>query len=185
MSASSPAHSGATALVPPITVCCPSTTTLYPDSGSAFPATSGTPRPTKPFGAFGTFALDWYVGSANTSLTPPPVAPSFAESSFHTCSLPIALPEIANFVPPHATTNGLAAGKSTVGVPSVLPSDEPSSPAATSTVTPIVDASWHAEFSASRDCSVHELSGPPQLIEIIDGSSFASCTAVVTASINP
>src|SRR5271154_1144672 len=94
-------------------------------------------------------------------------------------------PEIVKRVPPQATTNGLAAGKSTVGVPSALPSEDPSSPDATRTVTPIVDASSHAEFSASRDCSVQESSGPPQLIEITEGFSFASCTAVVTASINP
>src|ERR1700728_4111895 len=42
------AHSGATALVPPITVCWPSMSTWYPVSGSALPATSGTPRPVPP-----------------------------------------------------------------------------------------------------------------------------------------
>ncbi len=67
----------------------------------------------------------------------------------------------------------------------MLPSDAPSSPDAARTVTPIVAPSSHAEFSASRDCAVHEFSGPPQLIEMIDGFSVASCTAVVTASMNP
>src|SRR5580704_4962180 len=185
MSASSPAHSGATALVPPITVCCPSTTTLYPDAGSASPATSGTPRPAKPFGAFGTFALCWKLGSANASLTPPPVAPSFDDSSFQVCSLLIEVPERANFVPPQPTRNGLDAGKSTVGFPLVLPSVEPLSPDAASTVTPIVEASWHAELRALRDWAVQESSGPPQLMEMIDGFSLASCTAVVTASMKP
>ncbi len=45
--------------------------------------------------------------------------------------------------------------------PVVLPSDEPLSPEAARTVTPIVEASWHAELSALRDCSVQESSGPP------------------------
>ena len=67
----------------------------------------------------------------------------------------------------------------------MLPSDDPLSPDAARTVTPIVEASSHAEFSASRDCSVHESSGPPQLIEIMDGFRFVSCTAVLMASMNP
>src|SRR5215472_5955894 len=95
------------------------------------------------------------------------------------------LPERVNFVPPQPTRNGLDAGKSTVGFPLVLPSDEPSSPDAARTVTPILEASWHAEFSASRDCAVQEFSGPPQLIEMIDGFKVASCTAVFTASMKP
>src|SRR5512146_2816698 len=44
-----PAHSGATALVPPTAVLWPLATILYPVTGSALPATSGTPRP-EPFG---------------------------------------------------------------------------------------------------------------------------------------
>src|SRR5580693_2956792 len=185
MRANRPAQSGATALVPPITVCWPSTSTLYPLSGSAFPATSGTPRPANPFGAFGTFALCWKLGSAKASLTPPPVAPSFAESSFQVCSLLIEVPERANFVPPQPTRTGLDAGKSTVGFPLVLPSVEPLSPEAARTVTPSVDASWQAELRALRDCAVQESSGPPQLMEMMDGFSFASWTAVVMASMKP
>src|SRR5580700_2697162 len=185
MRANRPAQSGATALVPPITVCWPSTSTLYPVAGSASPATSGTPRPTNPFGAFGTFAPCWKLGSANASLTPPPVAPSFDASSFQVCSLLIEEPESVSFVPPQPTRKGLDAGKSTVGFPLVLPSDEPLSPDAASTVTPIVEASWHAELSASRDCAVQESSGPPQLMEMMDGFSLASCTAVVIASMKP
>ena len=42
-----PAHSGATALVPPTTILLPSTLTWYPELGSASPATSGIPRPRK------------------------------------------------------------------------------------------------------------------------------------------
>ena len=76
-------------------------------------------------------------------------------------------------MPPQATTKGLAAGKSTVGAPLALPSDEPSSPDAARTLTPIIDASWHAELSAFRDCSVQEFSGPPQLIEMIEGFSVS------------
>src|SRR5580704_8539525 len=49
----------------------------------------------------------------------------------------------------------------------------------------MVAASSHAEFRASRDCAVHELSGPPQLMEMIEGFNLASCAAVVTASMNP
>ncbi len=131
------------------------------------------------------FALCWKLGSAKTWLTPPPVAPSFAESSFQACSLLIEAPEIVSFVPPQPTRKGLDAGKSTVGFPIALPSDEPLSPDAASTVTPIVEASWHAELSALRDCAVQESSGPPQLMEIMDGLSVASCTAVVTASMKP
>src|SRR5271155_4473264 len=92
---------------------------------------------------------------------------------------------MVSFVPPQPITKGLAAGKSTAGVPSVVPSELPLSPDAAKTVTPMVEASSHAEFSASRDCAVHELSGPPQLIETIEGFNVASCTAVVTASMNP
>src|SRR5580693_8778499 len=115
MSAINPAHSGATALVPPITPDCPSTSVSYPVVGSASPATSGTPRPTFPpaLADGGTPALLWYVGRGNTSLTPPPVAPSLLANSFHTVSLAMLLPVACNFVPPHASTFGLDAGKST------------------------------------------------------------------------
>lgn len=44
MRAMRPAHNGATALVPPMTVFWPSTRTSYPVAGSASPQTSGTPR---------------------------------------------------------------------------------------------------------------------------------------------
>ena len=72
-----------------------------------------------------------------------------------------------------------------MSAPFVEPSEAPLSPEATSTVTPMVAASWQAEFSVLRACSVHEFSGPPQLIETIEGRKFVSCTAVVSASINP
>src|SRR6185437_6369373 len=109
-----PAHSGATALVPPTAVLCPLATILYPVTGSALPATSGTPRPREVVGAgppgglgclrSGSAAsavdagpplapaettLACHVGTPNTSLYPPPPAPppwDPAVVSFHTVS---------------------------------------------------------------------------------------------------
>src|SRR5437867_970398 len=105
-----PLHSGETALVPPMTSELPPTSiTRYPVLGSASPATSGTPRPTLPLGDFGTLALDWYAGRGKILLTPPPVPPF---PWFQTTSLVMVLPEPSNFVPPHASANGLDAGKS-------------------------------------------------------------------------
>src|SRR5262245_18910260 len=108
-SATRPAHRGATALVPPIASIEPSTSTLYPVIGSAFPATSGTPR----FWLVG-FAPFWYVGREKEALNPPPVAPCPVERSFQTTSL-LMLPFAATSsrVPPHASENGHDAGKST------------------------------------------------------------------------
>src|SRR5206468_4252471 len=55
-------------------------------------------------------------------------------------------------VPPQASANGLEAGKSTCSLPSSWDwsrmSEEPSSPAATQTVTPKVAASWNRESMA-------------------------------------
>src|SRR5436853_496311 len=53
------------------------------------------------------------VGNGNTPLTPPPVAPSLTLVSFHTTSLTIEPPRAVSLVPPHASTDGLEAGKST------------------------------------------------------------------------
>ena len=107
------AQSGATALVPPITMLWPSTRTWYPVSGSASPQTSGTPRPPAlPVGA-GTLAFACQEGSAKTLLTPPPVAPSPLACSFHTTSDVILLPLPISLVPPQPRTCGLEAGKST------------------------------------------------------------------------
>src|SRR5437870_844586 len=101
----SPAHSGATALVPPMTCVAPPTSlTLYPVFGSASPATSGTPRPAVPFGDLGTLAFDWYAGRANALLTPPPVP---LVLSFQTTSLLMVVPDPSSFVPPHPRANGL------------------------------------------------------------------------------
>src|ERR1700751_49482 len=89
--AMSPAHSGATADVPPIGCRWPSTTTRYPVTGSALPATSGTPRPVRPPPAgVGTPAFAWQDGRGKVSEIPPPPAPSLFASSFHTTSEVIA-----------------------------------------------------------------------------------------------
>src|SRR5262249_13329727 len=105
-------------------------------------ATSGTPRPWKweGFTDAGTFEFAWYDGRGNVSLTPPPVAP-LPEPLFHTTSLVILFPDDCSRVPPHASTWGLEAGKSTCAAPSDTPSAEPSSPDAQQTVTPRTAAS--------------------------------------------
>src|SRR2546427_12852932 len=112
----SPAHRGATALVPPMTVSMPSARTSYPVAGSASPATSGTPRPPPAAGAGGTSAADCQIGLAKMRLTPPPVAPPVGPS-FHTTSLDSDDPDAVTLVPPHARANGLAAGKTTTSRP--------------------------------------------------------------------
>src|ERR1700685_1561375 len=188
MSAINPAQRGATALVPPITSGLPSTRVTQPVVGSAFPVTSGTPRPTLWLGLAeaGTPALACQLGTGvKKSLMPPPVAPSLFASSFHTVSLLMELPEAPSFVPPQARTLGLEAGKSTWLSPSVTPSVEPSSPAATQTVTPIAAAAWNASSIEVMACAVQDDSGPPQLIETIEGLLVLSCTAVVIAFRKP
>src|SRR5580704_2034613 len=132
----SPAHNGATALVPPITMALPSTRILYPVSGDASPATSGTPRP---FEDPLRFACQ--LGCGNTVLKPPPVAPPCGWS-FQTTSLEIVDPLPARRVPPQASTCGLEAGKSTWFLPSLTPSEDPLSPDATVMVTPSAAADW-------------------------------------------
>src|SRR5579864_2828010 len=117
MRAHSAAQSGATALVPPITVDTPSTRTAYPVVGEASPATSGIPRPLKPaVGEGGTPAFACHDGNGNCWLIPPPVAPS--PGSFHTTSLMMSVPDDDSRVPPHPSAKGLEAGKSTWGRPS-------------------------------------------------------------------
>src|SRR5271170_1208345 len=79
-------HRGATALVPPIVICFPSTTTSYPVSGEASPETSGTPRPVLAPGLAegGTPAAACQDGKGKSALTPPPVAPPLGKSSHTT-----------------------------------------------------------------------------------------------------
>src|ERR1700691_2791930 len=181
--ATRPAHKGATALVPPITVVWPSTRIVYPVLGSASPETSGTPRPPVLAADPGTFAFACQLGSGNWLLTPPPVAPSLLASSFHTTSDTSVGPLASSLVPPQASTCGLEAGKSTL-LP-VAPSVEPLSPAATVMVTPSAAADWQAASSAVMACEVQLDSGPPQLIEITLGLLVVSCTALLTASMKP
>src|SRR5438445_8022515 len=184
--ATSAAHSGATALVPPITVATPSTSTWYPVAGSASPQTSGTPRPGPPPGLAdgGSPAPACQPGGANTALMPPPVAPP-PGPSFHTVSSGRPAAATDSRVPPQASTWGDEAGKSTWARPSPTPSPDPASPEAQQTVTPTAPASAKTASKARSACTVQLPSAPPQLIEITDGALARSCTAAVTASRNP
>src|SRR5580698_6231493 len=122
----SAAHSGATALVPPTTCGCPSAMIWYPVSGSAFPATSGTPRPAacEVPAETGTPAVACHEGTGKASLTPPPPAPP-PDPSFHTVSDEMTPAAVATrLVPPQASACGDEAGKSTCGCPSVTPSED-------------------------------------------------------------
>src|SRR3954451_21274094 len=96
---------------------------------------------------------------------PPPVAPL----ELHTTSPVIPLDDALSRVAPQPTTCGLDAGKSTCALPSRTPSLEPLSPAAQNTVIPTAAASTNAWSNALNACGVHAGSGPPQLIEMIDG----------------
>ena len=69
--------------------------------------------------------------------------------------------------------------------PSVTPSVEPLSPAATVMVTPRAAADWQAASSAVMACAVQLDSGPPQLMEMTLGLLVVSWTAVVMASMKP
>src|SRR5256885_2621621 len=131
-----------------------------------------------PLGALGTAMPCCQAGRANTVLTPPPVAPSLALVSFHTTSLAIDAPLAVSLVPPHASAYGLEAGKSTCGWPSLSPSPQPLSPAATVTGTPSAAASSSAGCIASRARPGQPSSGPPQLIQITEGVRPASCGAL-------
>src|SRR5689334_10953293 len=129
--------------------------------GSALPATSGTPRPPCPLGDAGTWLSACQAGGGNSTLTPPPLAPSPALVSFQTTSLVMVVPEPSRRVPPQPSTYGLEAGKSTCAAPSLSPSLEPLSPLAAVTVTPSPAASSSALCIAARDCAVQPSSGPP------------------------
>src|ERR1035438_9062102 len=94
-------------------------------------------------------ALPCHEGRAKTLLTPPPVAPSWLANSFHTTSETIVAPLASSLVPPHASTCGLEAGKSTL-LP-IPPSVDPSSPAATVIVIPSAAADWQAASIAVID----------------------------------
>src|ERR1700733_11734433 len=117
-------------------------------------------------------------------LIPPPPAPSLGRS-FQTTSLVTSPPEIRSDVPPQPSACGAEAGKSTCCLPSVTPSVDPPSPAATVTVTPSAAPSVRICSICIRACSVQESSGPPQLIDTTLGLLVVSCTAVETASMKP
>src|SRR5579862_1154085 len=183
-------HSGATALVPPTTCELPPDMIRYPVTGSALPATSGTPRPPlaedaeAPPALAGTPALACQLGRENWSETPPPPAPSFEAVSFHTTSeltTPVA-GSASNLVPPHPSAWGLDAGKSQCTWPSLTASPLPLSPAATHTVIPRAAASAIAESIACRPWSVQESSDSPQLIEIAIGVGLADVAAAIAST---
>ena len=114
-----------------------------------------------PAGRPGWDTRPWSARSAapNTSLTPPPVAPA-PTPLFHTTSeltTPVA-GSASSRVPPQARACGLDAGKSVCTVPSVAPSELPSSPAAAVTVTPSAAASVRAWSKAVRACAVQSSS---------------------------
>ena len=154
-------------------------------SGSAFPATSGTPRPDAPAGPEADAGARLPSWQGNWALTPPPPAPP-PLPSFHTVSAEITpvAGSACRLVPPQPSACGLDAGKSTCGWPSVTPSPLPLSPDATQTVTPSATASAMAWSSAVMDWVVQELSGPPQLMLMAAGVGCA-CAAFVTASRKP
>ena len=123
----------------------------------------------------------------NTSLTPPPPAPSLFASSFHTTSEVIVyvLTSPTSLVPPQASAYGLDAGKSQCTPVWLFGSSLlPLSPAATQTVVPSTAASEIAVSIAVLLCADHESSDPPQLIETTIGVGVA-CTAWEIASMNP
>src|SRR5580658_10092565 len=108
MTATRPAYSGATALVPtPHWSVAPAKTKPVM---ATMPATSGTPRRTPPsfleIGRSPTAA--WYGGSGNVSLTPPPVAQYGYRSNGDgwLASLHVSSSEVPRMVPPHAVTQG-------------------------------------------------------------------------------
>src|SRR5438105_4541038 len=100
----------------------------YPLCGSAFPDTSGVPRPPMTMGGTGVWTYFCHGGVAKNSLTPPPEPP-------HAIS-PVILPLAprTNVVPPQATTYGLELGKSTWSPSLLAASVDPSSPDAAKTV---------------------------------------------------
>src|SRR5215472_5140427 len=126
-------------------------------------------------------------GRPNTSLTPPPPAPSLFASSFQTTSEVIVpvLTSPTSLVPPQASACGLDAGKSQCTPFWPLGSSlAPLSPAATQTVTPSTAASAIAESSALLLCGDQESSDAPQLIETTTGGGVA-CSASAIASTKP
>src|SRR5258708_38599680 len=108
---------------------------------------------------------------------PPPPAPGPEGPSFQTVSLAMVVAfDAMSRVPPQATAFGLEEGKSACALPSLMPSEAPSSPAAAKTVTPSAPAAWNAASNCFIDAAVQPSSAPPQLIETTDGLRTVSCT---------
>src|SRR5215472_2540654 len=118
----SAAQRGAAALVPAPTCQSPRPQNRKPVCGSAFDATSGTPRPRRPFDAFGTRLWRCHDGCGNITLTPPPLAPVLL---FHTDSDTIRFRFANSVVPPQASAYGLDAGKVTCGTRSCASANAP------------------------------------------------------------
>src|SRR5881394_1041785 len=141
-----------------MTVGAPLTRTLYPVAGSAFAATSGTPRPRCPpgFAEGGTFAPDWYGGTGKTLLIPPPVVPFDA---CQTTSLEMLEPLARSVVPPQARACVAEAGNKTCCRPSPTLSADPLSPEAQHTVMPRLAAAAKAPSMLVIACAAHVDSG--------------------------
>src|SRR5438128_344011 len=142
--ATSAAHNGGTALVPPALVSCPPTITSYP--GVALPATSGRARP-----APSTPICPCHAGRGKISLTPPPLEPN---ALLHATSSAIAPPRSSSVVPPQESACGLEPGNETCAPPSPTPADEPRSPLEQQTVIPSSAASAKARSTAFMACRV-------------------------------
>jgi hypothetical protein len=88
---------------------------------------------------------------------------------FHAVSLSMAPLAAMSRVPPTASTCGQDAGKSTWFLPSFMPLLEPLSPAAATTVMPIMPASRATSSKFSIDCGVQLTSALPQPMQITLG----------------
>ena len=114
VSAMRPAQSGATALVPPMTMVLAVDADGVAGGGVGVAGDIGNAAATGWLVGSGTFAFACQVGSGKTLLTPPPVAPSLLAGSFQTTSEVMVVPLPESLVPPQARTCGLEAGKSTL-----------------------------------------------------------------------
>src|SRR6201992_1522747 len=142
MRASSAAHNGAEALVPPPVVHLPFSTIAYqggPDSA----VTSGTTRPSMLPLLSDLTSTFCHFGRGKRTLTPPPVAPllrlrfGVRRPGFLCQTRSIHWPSTCFIsVPPTASTNGLEAGNAQCAFLSSCWSLLPSSPALTQIVMP-------------------------------------------------
>src|ERR1700747_2191975 len=135
MRASSAAHSGAEALVPPPVVHLPSRTIAY-QGGPDRAVTSGTTRPSMLPLLSDLTLTSCHFGRGKRTLTPPPVAPlrrlrfGVRRPGLLCQTRSISCPSRCSiWVPPTASTNGLDAGNAQWARPSFCSSLLPSSPA--------------------------------------------------------